>query len=190
VSRYIDADFKEEMRKGVKEGIAEIGRSYRKWLAKRDDLELYLSLIPDRLHEIPNARIWGYKSPVFNVYVSFQFSYGSIKLMQEIMEEAGWTTNDEIETAPDVYMYYRHPELPNLIQNKIIINIETPKQIYTEDGEVCIVVPIEWETKLEPKTYDRICPKDHPELFRDGVYIGDELFPAMPKELEGIKVTR
>jgi len=53
-----------------------------------------------------------------------------------------------------------------------------------QEGSTCILVPIEWDDVMERKvkTYDRICPEAHPELFeeRDGklVYVGDNVFPA------------
>ena len=185
----LDNDLKsniETLRKDFTDSVTDLGRQYRKWLSKRDEYEEFIEYLPKRLMEIPMRYMHQGTYGDRHLYIISKYSIAGVKLMQEIMAEAGWSTDSKITPEPNVWLYYDHPAVKHPFG--ITINLETSEEPAVGE-EVCIVVPIEWEQRLVPTTYDRICPENHPELFRDGVYIGDDLFPAMPKDQDGLKVT-
>jgi hypothetical protein len=174
--------YKEDARNSFLRTVEQKADEYNKWLEYEEHFDKYIELVPDTLETIPNVRIWmgGWGNP--EIYVAFPYSASRIKLAKEIMEEAGWTTTSEIGASSNVYLYYYHPELTRDFQ--VTLNIETPKEVQENDGQICVLVPIEWEAKVVATTYDRLCPESHPELFdkETGKYIGDDLFPPMPEK--------
>ncbi|MHA1951265.1 MAG: hypothetical protein ACW987_15530 [Candidatus Thorarchaeota archaeon] len=176
-------NYRDNLRKSFASSVALKGREYRKVLALREPHEKFMSLLPDDLFKIPGVNIWQSTWGTYGVWVTIKYSKPIIDMTVKMLEDHGWTTdNKDLHTAEDnLYIYYYHPEVH--VNFKVTVNIETPTEVQSNDGQVCVLVPIEWETQLVAKTYDRLCPEGHPELFdEDGKYIGDALFPAMPKE--------
>ena len=124
------------------------------------------------------------------LYLRIPYNYGLIEQVKECLKVLGFEESYDFDYTKEggtrnICMRCRDENSP-FYRLDITIWVDAK-----QEGSTCVLVPIEWEDVMERKikTYDRICPEAHPELFqqRDGklVYIGDNLFPA-PAELTKI----
>lgn len=116
------------------------------------------------------------------LYVAMYYNLSWISKIIADLEALGYTSPTDL-TKPVEYIsaYFRSTD-PN---KPLQINLTVSNPIMKAKGEdVCVLIPIQWESEMKVKVtaYDRVCPKEHPEMFNEnGEYIGwDKVFPKPP----------
>ena len=150
------------------------GRQYRRALGNRKEITNVVRLIPQCVYD--NAvHGWHYAGKPTNLHFVLPWNVSVIKESQFLMENVGFEQFSVSNQETQSYFYYRHSSYPKF---KITLNFNAQTR-----GSTCVLVPIKWETDTSPKVtaYDKVCPDTHPELFKDGEYVGDSVFPQPPK---------